>query len=209
MFTYKTKCRPWYETWDPRYERFAEIYSEHGMSEYMGNPRMLAGGDVQEGYFVQDGLKSGRRFGIIGSSDTHDSRPGRGSNSLRYRGGLVAFLAKDLTREAIWDAFWNRRVYAATTDRIYIDFSIDGHLMGEEYTATGKPRISYVVHGCDDKLDVYLIKNNSELKKTSTANGTVKKSFTDDSYAAASYYYLRVVQSNGECAWSSPIWVDR
>lgn len=209
MFTYKTAARPWYETWHPGFERFVEIYSEHGMSEFKDNPRMLAGGNVQEGFFAQDGLKYGRRFGIIGSSDTHDSHPGRGSNSLVNRGGMVAFLAEELTRESIWDAFWNRRVYAATTERIYIDFQIDGRVMGEEFKAAGKPRISYTVHGCDDRFEVFVIKNHEILRSRKTTNGSASDSFTDDSLAASSYYYLRVVQDDGEWAWSSPIWVDK
>jgi len=209
MFTYKTKAKPWYETWDTRYERFAEIYSEHGMSEFKGNPRMLAGGAVADAYFVQDGLKYGRRFGLIGSSDTHDSHPGRGGNSLIFHGGIVAFLAKDLTRESVWDAWWSRRVYAATTDRISVDFRIDGHAMGEEFAASGKPRIEYTVHGCDDKFDVFLIKNNDVIKTTRATKGSAKVSLVDDSYDKSSYYYLRVVQDNGEWAWSSPIWVDK
>jgi len=208
MFTYKTAARPWYETWNDRFERFVEIYSEHGMSEFLGNPRMLAAGNVQEGFFVQDGLKYGRRFGIIACSDTHDSHPGRGSNSLVHHGGLTAFLAKDLTRESIWDAWWNRRVYATTGDRIYVDFEIDGHLMGEEFRAAGKPKITYTVCGCDDNLEVFVVKNNQLLRSKKTSTGCASDSFVDDSFEAGSYYYLRVVQQNGEWAWSSPIWVD-
>ncbi|MGC8863381.1 MAG: DUF3604 domain-containing protein [Armatimonadota bacterium] len=209
IFTYKTAAKPWYETWDARYERFVEIYSEHGMSEFNGNPRMLAGGNVQEGYFVQDGLKYGRRFGIIACSDTHDSHPGRGSNSLVHHGGITAFLATDLTREGIWDAWWNRRVYATTGEHVYIDFRIDGHVMGEEFTASGKPRIDYTVHGCDDSFEVFVVRNNRVIASKRTTGGSVKDSFIDDAYEDSSYYYLRVVQDNGEWAWSSPIWVDK
>ncbi|MHB9037151.1 MAG: hypothetical protein ACYC64_10810 [Armatimonadota bacterium] len=208
MFTYKTKAQPWYETWNTNYERFVEIYSDHGMSEYYGNPRMLAGGNVQENFFTQDGLKHGRRFGIIASSDGHDSHPGR-SNFDPQRGGLVAFLAKDLTRESIWDAWWNRRVYATTTERIFIDFQIDGHVMGEEFKTANKPKISYTVHGCDDDFDVFLLKNCEVMKKSSTTNGTVKVDVRDKDFNGDSYYYLRVVQKDGEWAWSSPIWIDK
>ncbi|MHB9037140.1 MAG: DUF3604 domain-containing protein [Armatimonadota bacterium] len=208
MFTYKTKAQPWYETWNTNYERFVEIYSTHGMSEYSGNPRMVAHGNVQENFFAQEGLKYGRKFGIIASSDNHDSHPGR-SNFGPQRGGLVAFLAKDLTRESIWDAWWNRRVYATTTERIYIDFQIDGHVMGEEFKTANKPRISYTVHGCDDNFDVFLLKNCEVIKKSSTTNGTIKVDFRDKDFQGDSYYYLRVVQKDGEWAWSSPIWVDK
>ena len=30
-----------------------------------------------------------------------------------------------------------------------------------------------------------------------------------DDGSKANWYYVRVVQSNGQMAWSSPIWVDR
>lgn len=208
MFTYPTKCRPWYENWNDRYCRFVEIYSEHGMSEYNGNPRMLAKGNVQPGFFMQDGLAAGCHFGILGSSDTHDSRAGRGSNSLIHHGGLVAFLAKDLTRESIWDAWWNRRFYAASNERIFIDFKINGHLMGEEITTDGAPRIAYTVYGCSKPFDVILLRNNKELKRTTSTGGSVTEDFSDTGFDSSANYYLRVVESEGEFAWSSPIWVN-
>ena len=205
MFTYPDALG-WPDVWDARYERFAEVYSGHGMSEYYENPRPLAG--AKPGAFTQDALAKGLRFGFIGSSDNHDSHPGRHCWG-RYRGGLVAFLAKDLTRESIWDAFWNRRVYAATTDRIAIDFRADGHLMGEEYAATRAPSISYTVHGCDDEFEVALIKNNRVVRRTRSVDGSLTDSLVDDGFGASSVYYLRVEQANGEFAWSSPIWVDK
>ena len=207
MFTYKHGNGYWYKTWDPRYMRLVEIYSAHGMSEFYGNPRMVGDGGNPD-FFMTEGLKYGVRFGVIASSDNHDSHPGRSTWGAN-RGGLVAFLAADLTRESIWDAFWSRRVYAATTERIYIDFSIDGHLMGEEFKASGKPKISYTVYGCDDSFDVSLVKNNGILKKTKTSKGKVKESFVDEAFEKDSYYYLRVVQANSEWAWTSPIWVEK
>jgi hypothetical protein len=204
MFTYPDALG-WPEVWNPAFERFVEVYSGHGMSEYPGNPRALGG--AKPGATMQEALARGLRFGVIGSSDNHDSHPGRHCWG-RYRGGLVAFLAESLTRESIWDALWNRRVYAATTDRIYFDFRIDGHPMGEEFAATGPPAITYAVHGCTDELTVFVIKNNVVLRQATTTDGTVQETFTDDDFTQDSYYYLRVVQANDECAWSSPIWVN-
>ncbi|RKX41538.1 MAG: hypothetical protein DRP64_11240, partial [Verrucomicrobia bacterium] len=208
MFTYPTTCKPWFENWDKRYCRFVEIYSEHGMSEYNGNPRMLARGNVQPGSFMQDGLAAGCKFGILGSSDTHDTRAGRGSNSLNYPGGLVAFIAKDLTRESIWDAWWNRRFYAASSERIFIDFKINGHLMGEEISTKGAPQIVYTVYGCTKPFDVILLRNNEELKRTASDGGTVTEDFRDTGFDQSANYYIRVVEHEGEFAWSSPIWVN-
>jgi hypothetical protein len=208
MFTYPTTCKPWFENWDNRYCRFVEIYSEHGMSEYNGNPRMLAKGNVKPGFFMQDGLAAGCKFGILGSTDTHDTRAARGSNSLLHQGGIVAFIAKDLTRDSIWDAWWNRRFYAASNERIFIDFKINGHFMGEEITTDGAPKIAYTVHGCTKPFDVILLRNNQELKRTASDGGTVAEDFRDRSFDQSANYYLRVVERDGEFAWSSPIWVN-
>jgi hypothetical protein len=208
MFTYPTKCKPWFENWNDKYCRFVEIYSEHGMSEYQGNPRMLANGNIKPGFFMQDGLAAGCKFGILGSSDTHDTRAGRGSNSLRHQGGLVAFLAKDLTRESIWDAWWNRRFYAASNERIFIDFTINGHMMGEEISTDGDPHIAYTVYGCTKQFDVILLRNNEVLKRTTSKGGKVIEDFRDSSFEKTGNYYLRVVERDGEFAWSSPIWVN-
>jgi len=192
---------------DTRTARFAEVYSSHGTSEYLGNPRPLAGAK-DEDKFLQAGLARGLRFGVIASSDNHDSHPGR-SIWGHYPGGLVGFLAPELTREAIFDALWNRRVYATSFDRIYLEFTIDGHPMGSDVAVDGPCRISYTVIGRTDDLEVFLIRNNEEHRLDTTDDGVVEVSFEHTPPEGESFYYLRVVQDNGERAWSTPIWVTR
>ena len=156
---------------------------------------------------MQAGLEMGRRFGVIGSSDTHASNPGR-SIWGHYKGGLVAFMAKKLTREAIWKALWNYKVYATSFDRIYVEFTINGHEMGEEITAKGKCKIKYYVIGKTDYIEVLLIHNNKEFRVDSSKNGVVEVEFEHTPTKDDNFYYLRVVQDNGERAWSTPIWVN-
>jgi len=190
---------------DTRTARFVEVYSSHGTSEYLGNPRPCAGACDKE-KFMQAGLEMGRRFGVIGSSDTHASNPGR-SIWGHYKSGLVAFLAKELTREAIWNALWNYDVYATSFDRIYVEFTINGQEMGEEITAKGKCKIKYYVIGKTDNIKVFLIHNNKECRVDSSKTGLVEIDFEHTPAKGNNFYYLRVVQDNGERAWSTPIWV--
>jgi hypothetical protein len=192
---------------DTRTARFVEVYSSHGTSEYLGNPRPCAGA-TDERKFLQHGLAEGLRFGVIGSSDNHDSHPGR-SIWGHYPGGLVAFLAPELTREAIWDALWIRRVYAASFDRVYMEFTVNGQPMGGEVAADGPIRVSYYVIGRDDGVEVHLIRNNEEHRVDATPGSVVDISFEETPPEGESFYYLRVVQKNGERAWSTPIWVTR
>ena len=191
--------------WDARSARFVEVYSSHGTSEYPGNPRPLPGAK-DERKFMQAGLAKGLRFGVIGSSDNHDSKPGR-TRWGHYPGGLVAFLAPELTREAIWDALWNYRVYATSFDRIYLEFTVEGEPVGSDLEHDGPCKIAYTVIGKDDTLSVHLIRNNEEIRVDRTDRGVVEVSLTDLPPEAENFYYLRVVQANGERAWSTPIWV--
>jgi len=191
--------------WDDRTARFVEVYSSHGTSEYLGNPRPCPGAR-DESKFMQAGLAAGLRFGVIGSSDNHDSHPGR-TVWGHYPGGLVAFMAEELTREAIWDALWNRRVYATSFDRIYLEFTINGQPMGSDLVTSDPLRIDYYVIGRTDDLKVTLLRNNEPCAVEETAKGVVEASREDPPPTEPAFYYLRVEQDNGERAWSTPIWV--
>lgn len=195
---------PW-QSWDDSFMRFAEIFSNHGTGEYAGNDKPLH--TTNSNKTMQAGLALGKRFGVIGSSDTHISRPGR-SNYLMYAGSLGAFLAKDLTRESIWDAWWNYRVYAASFDRIYVDFKINGQIMGTQVNVAESCLIEYEIIGADEDIEVILLKDNHACRTDKSANGIVKVSFEDSALNKDHFYYLRAVQRNGHKAWSTPIWVS-
>jgi len=211
MLAYTPGSDDWpFGRFDERTQRAVELYSMHGCSEYPGNPRELPlmGHDPPRLKYLQAGLAKGLRFGVMATSDNHDSHPGR-SIFGTYPGGMTAFVAKELTREGIWDAFWNRRVYATSFDRIYMEFTVNGHIMGSDVTTHGPCRVEYYVIALTDNVEVFLIRNNEEIRKDTSANGVVDVRFEDDPPAGTSSYYLRVVQDNGERAWSTPIWVAR
>ncbi len=80
--------------------------------------------------------------------------------------------------------------------------------MGEEITAKGKCKIKYYVIGKTDNIKVFLIHNNKEYRVDSSKNGVVEIDFELAPAKGNNFYYLRVVQDNGERAWSTPIWVN-
>ncbi len=195
-----------FDEWDDDIVRFVELYSSHGCSEYLGNPRPCPGA-AQDWKFMQTGVAKGRKFGVIGSSDSHTSQVGR-SISAHYPNGLTAFIAPKLDRESIWEAFFNYRVYATSFDRIYVDFSIDGQQMGSTINKSSACRIKYYVLGKTDNMEVFLIHNNKEIRKDVTGSGLVEISVEIKPEDGSNFYYLRVVQDNGERAWSTPIWIN-
>jgi len=124
-----------------------EIYSKHGTSEQLNGERPLRG--QVAGHFVSDFLDQGHRFGFIGGSDTHNANPGSPLregpySTLRFRAGLAAVWADELTRESIWKAIFARRTYATTGPKILLRFFVGNLRMGEEGTIAGPRRFRVV-----------------------------------------------------------------
>lgn len=198
--------------WDfhnPRYERLVEIYSKWGNSEYVGAPRNTR--KQEAGRTVQDALARGYRLGFTAGSDTHDARPGNPhpEPGLCEPSGLTAILAPELTREAIWDALHERRCYATTGARIYLDFTLSGCEMGAEARIEFPPKLKVEVGGTSAIDRIEVIRDNLTVHMVQ-GSGDVEAFEWEDAEAArgSHYYYIRVTQSDGEIAWSSPIWVE-
>ncbi len=140
---------------------FVEIYSSHGSSEGVDTPYPLdrirqMGPDVSGGT-VQDGLSRGYKFGIIASGDNHRDYAGEWGN------GLMAVFAEARTRTSIWGAFKKRRVYGVTGDRIQLFFSVNGRIMGENFTSDAPAQIDVEAIGCHSIDRIEIIRNGKVL----------------------------------------------
>jgi len=155
-----------WDVFDPETMPLIEIYSMHGSSETDDGPFpmdlswMSPRGTATT---VQRALEHGIKAGFMASSDGHNGYPGC------YRMGLIAVYARELTREALWDAFWQRRTYAVSGDRIKLDFEVDGHMMGEEFAGADRRDIRARVEAEDviDKLEI--LKNGRVIHRETNA----------------------------------------
>lgn len=120
---------------EPSLERLIEVHSTHATSEW----------------FLFDALDRGYRLGVTAGSDGVDGRPGAshpGHQAVRnVRGGLVAVPLSELNRKALWEALAARHCYATDGARIRIEFTADGHAMGEEFVSAESPLLSFAVDG--------------------------------------------------------------
>lgn len=191
-----------------------EVYSKWGTSEFFGNPRPVQR-EARFGHW-HDALESGARMGCVGGSDIHCPYPGlphRSGNNLRYDApGLVAVLATDLTREAVFEALRARRCYAAAGTRVAIDFRINDLVMGSEAAlpAATPRRIHMRVEAPTPLATVCLVKNGQDYFVQHADGETDRFEMTfEDLHAErpTDYYYLRVTQTDELQAWSSPIWI--
>jgi hypothetical protein len=85
--------------------------------------------------------------------------------------GLMGVLADDLTRESLWDAFVNRRVYGVTGDRIKLDYSMEGAVMGSVIESAGPVTLRAAVEGTQALDRIEVIRNN-RVVHTHCHNGT-------------------------------------
>lgn len=147
---------------DPRVSPVLEIYSEWGCAEHDRAPqpykRHTEGGRWTK-HTLQQYLREGHRLGVIASTDDHLGYPGA------YREGLAAVKAESLTREALFDALRNRRCYAVTGDRIELDFTCNGHMMGQELPYTRQRELHISVAGWDEIDRVEVLKNNRVIHR--------------------------------------------
>jgi hypothetical protein len=202
---------------DPELERVVEVYSHWGcgLSPY-SEPLMIGGDNIPKRSYVSEALEGGARLGFIASADHSFGHPGDDFwwPLSSYNGGLAAVYAASLTREGIWNGLWHRRCYATTRARILLDFELNGRGMGEELTlAPEEPQFRHlkvVVHGTNP-IDRVSIVKNSRLLDVMPGGGSLDFYLSHTDPAAdrtTDYYFVHVLQADGEQAWSSPIWVD-
>lgn len=193
---------------DPLVEPIVEIYQGDRMNyEYPDCPR--AGYDPKSGKFppqiggwqpsgyINNALAKGYRLGFQSSSD-------HWSTHISY---FVA-LAERRDREAILEAARKRHCYAAT-DNIIFDVRSGTHMQGDEWEATQPPIFQVFVHGTAGIKQVDIIRD-SQVVATIAVGKSEQHRFTwsdPKPERELHYYYFRVLQEDGELAWSSPMWV--
>jgi hypothetical protein len=189
---------------NPALEPFVEIYQGHRQSyEYLGAPRSARRpgesiGGWQPSGFIWNALAMQYRIGFQASSDHI-------STHISY----AVALAEDTTRAAILDAFRRRHCYAAT-DNIIIDVRSGEHVMGDEFNAVGPVKLAVHIRGTGPVKRVDIIKDFKYVYSTEPGKAEVEFAWTDDEQnrpPGLSWYYVRAIQSDGELAWASPIWV--
>ena len=150
--------------------------------------------------FVSLALDKGYRLGFQASSDhisTHVS--------------YACVVAEEFSRKGLIEAIKKRHTYAAT-DNIVLDVRMGAlGIMGDE-VRTDKPELDVTALGTGliDRVDV--LRDGEVVHSESPARGEAEARFHWDDPKPkkgdkAVYYYVRVLQKDGQAAWASPIWV--
>jgi hypothetical protein len=163
-----------------------------------------------DGYYPNDGnlswydeaLTRGWKIGASGAEDNHTGDWGTRTNNR------MAILATNLTRTDLYNAMKERRFFTTTDKNLALSFKINGSEMGS--TIIGG-YYSLVIQASDGDGEVFtrvdLLKNGqvtqSWFPNQSLVNITQQISVLD-----GEYYYIRVKQTDGDEAISSPVHIS-
>jgi len=192
---------------DPDLEPLVEIYQGFESSyEHEGAPRAWKPGEktVHQGQrpagFIWNAWAKGYKLGVQSSSDhsaTHTS--------------YACILVEDFSRQGLVDAMRKRHAYAAT-DQIILDYRVQTSsgmaLMGDIVESTKPAKLIVKVIGTAPIKQIDVIRNNAYIHKVTPHQMEISFEYLDPSATdGESYYYVRAEQTDGQLAWSSPVWV--
>lgn len=146
----------------------------------------------------QNALANGHRLGVFASSDHI-------STNVSF-GGVYA---ESFDREGIMDAIDARRTIAAT-DKIFLQYTCNDNPLGSIFETAAAPELKIHVEGTAPIARVTIVRNEKDYKTftPSTEDKTFEQAFADPSpIAGENRYYVRVIQTDGNMAWASPVWV--
>jgi hypothetical protein len=126
-------------------------------------------------------------------------------------------LAEELTESSVLGALRARRFFASEQrpigDLLAVGFTSDGQPMGSQIVHAG-PSIEFEASGASvngitplERLDFFkdgvLVESHTEI------GTTIRRTFVDTGLqdGEAHYYFVRAHQTDGDRAWSAPIWV--
>jgi hypothetical protein len=193
---------------DAKVEPLVEIYQGYRNSyEYEGapkaasalNPHAQKSGWQPQGFYW-NALDKGYKLGVQASSD-------HWSTHISY----ACLLTEKPTREGLLDAIRKRHAYAAT-DNIVLDFRASAggkiYMMGDSFDSPTAPRLQIHVGATASIKQIDIIRDKRFVYTSRPRTRQFDFEFADKEFSKGEHwYYVRVMQEDGQMAWSSPIWV--
>ncbi|NOT50074.1 MAG: CehA/McbA family metallohydrolase [Chitinophagaceae bacterium] len=156
-------------------------------------------------------LAKGYHLGPTIDHDTHNTVFGRSHQSR------TVVLSEELNREDIMDAFREMRFYASEDSNATVEFTINGFPMGSIISdpVTTIEIDVVVTDKTTDKVQTIKVltgKPGSNIKATFLSGAS---SITSELHVTktvplnkAAYYYVEVIQKDGQKIYTSPIWIN-
>lgn len=117
-------------------------------------------------------------------------------------------LAKNLSRESLFDAIRNHRVYATEDKDLQIEYYLNGAIMGSVLDTSASTVTVRLQDGSGDLIKTVQVITASGIAvggQSLDASGGELTISVPEGYP---YYYLKVLQEDGDVAVTAPVWVD-
>ncbi len=159
-----------------------------------------------------EALGKGWHVGALGNQDNHNGEWGDQVNNVGNI-PLTGVWATSLTKGDVLEALASRRTFAMevdpATDRMSLAFKADGNWMGSVYaTSADSVAFEVTVSAPTNIASINLYRNNTLIRSTGVGAASFTWNTFDTPGPGSFYYLVRISQSDGDRAWSSPIWVE-
>lgn len=158
------------------------------------------GGESFYSYYIQ-ALDCGWHVAPTVGQDNHHGNWGAEGYSR------TAVLAQSLSENALYEAMAARRVYATQDADLYIDYRLNGSLMGTVMGITEGLEAGVILDDPTDgpeALAEVIGTGGAVLASGYTVDGRLTLPVPD----GFPYYFLRITQPDGDVAVTAPVWVD-
>ncbi len=136
------------------------------------------------------------------NGDTHTAHWGTDTPA---RTGLVAYA---LTEADLLEAMRARRTFATEDNNLALALRLNGNWMGTTLETTGPlPLMVNVVDPEAEPLTLFLYKGNLPIAVVPFESSTVEWTTTVEALAG-DFFWVKVVQADGDMAYSAPIWIN-
>ena len=169
---------------------------------YNGNPASKY--TKHEKYYYQL-LDDGWKLGAINGQDNHRIN----FDQADY---LTAYIANDLSKNSLIDAFRSHRTYSTESRFLKLHFTIDETFMGETISIYS-PKIKFSIFTEDIRYkikEIQILSNGGTIiKKVDDINlNSIKYIYEHQNSPKETWYVIKVLQEDNKTAVSSPIFIN-
>ena len=170
-----------------------EVYNGNTASKYTKH----------EKYYYQL-LDYGWKLGAVNGQDNHKINFDQSDN-------LTAYIANDLSKNSLIDAFRNHRTYSTESRFLKLHFTIDETFMGDTLSIYSS-KIKFLIFAEDIRYkikEIQIISNGGKIiKKIEDINlSSIKYIYEHQSLQSETWYVIKIIQDDNKTAVSSPIFI--
>ena len=157
-------------------------------------------GDIRDShYFIWiNALEKGWHLAPAAGDDNHSANWGR--DDIR-----TVVLAEENSRTSLMEAMAERRVYATDDSNLEIDFRINGNVMGSIIDNSGPATMTvFTRDGDGESISTMELISGGWVIASHTGSGE----WTMELDPSNPYYFIRIIQSDGDRAVTAPIWLE-